>query len=93
MADAVTASAGIIRVAGSPRSCRSAVGAVDSRQLDIHQDQVGVSLVREPDTLFPRLGLNDLVALERQYVPHELAVLLVVLDDEDSLTRHDAPGA
>jgi hypothetical protein len=35
----------------------------------------------------------DLVALERQYVPHELAALVVVLDDEDQLTRHGAPEA
>jgi hypothetical protein len=50
-----------------------------------------MSLLGETDALFPGLGLNDLVALERQHVPDELAVLVVVLDDEDELIRHDAP--
>jgi hypothetical protein len=41
------------------------------------------SLEGQPDTLFPSLGLDDLVALERQHVPDELEVLVVVLDDQD----------
>jgi hypothetical protein len=47
----------------------------------------------ETDALFPRLGLDDLVPLERQHVPDELAVLVVVLDDEDQFIRHDVPGS
>jgi hypothetical protein len=39
---------------------------------------------------FPSLGLDDLVALERQEVPDELLTLAVVLDDEDHLIRHGA---
>jgi hypothetical protein len=42
-----------------------------------------MSLLRETDALFPGLGLDDLVALERQHVPDKLADLVVVLDDED----------
>jgi len=81
---------GIPRVAGSARSRRSA--SIPSIP-DIHQDQARVSLVGEADALFPRLGLDDLVALERQHVPDELAILVVVLDDEDQLIRHGVPGS
>jgi hypothetical protein len=45
------------------------------------------------DARFPRLGLDDRVALEPQHVPDELAILVVVLDDEDQLIRHAAPGS
>ena len=68
-------------------------GAVDPRQLDIHQDQVGVQLVREPDALFTGRRLGQAIPLELQNVPHGLAVLVVVLDDEDQFIRHAAPGA
>jgi hypothetical protein len=50
-----------------------------------------VQLVREPDALFT--GLGQALPLELQDVPHELAVLVVVLDDEDQLIRHGAPAA
>jgi hypothetical protein len=84
---------------GNPSSAR--LGSQLSKRLDpvdpgepnIHQDQAWVSRLGEADALFPRLGLDDLVALERQHVPDELAVLVVVLDDEDQLIRHDAPGS
>jgi hypothetical protein len=36
-----------------------------------------MSLLGETDARFPRLGLDDLVALERQHVPDELAVPVV----------------
>ena len=52
-----------------------------------------MALLGETDALFPRLGLDDLVPLERQHVPDELAVLVVVLDDEDQLIGHGAPGS
>ena len=66
---------------------------VDPGEPNVHQDQTRTSLVGEADALFPRLGLDDLVALERQQVPDELAVLVVVLNDEDQLIRHGAPGS
>ena len=52
-----------------------------------------MALLGETDALFTRLGLDDLVALERQHVPDELAVLVVVLDDENQFIRHSAPGS
>ena len=52
-----------------------------------------MSLLGEADTLFPRLGLDDLVTFERQHVADELAVLVVVLDHENQLIRHGAPGS
>jgi hypothetical protein len=52
-----------------------------------------MAILGEADTLFARLGLDDLVSLERQQVPDELAALVVVLDDEDQLIRHGAPEA
>ena len=64
---------------------------VDPGKPNVHQDQARMSLLGEADALFPRLGLDDLVALERQYVTDELAVLVVILDDEDQLIRHGAP--
>jgi hypothetical protein len=82
---------------GNPSSSR--LGSQPSERLDpidlgepnVHQDQARVSLLGEADALFPRLGLDDLVALERQRVPDELAILVVVLDHEDQLIRHSAP--
>ena len=48
---------------------------------------------RQPDALFAGFGLREAIPLELQHVPHELAVLVVVLDEEDQLTRHGAPEA
>ena len=66
---------------------------VDPGEPNVHQDQARVSLLGEADALFPRLGLDDLVALERQHVSDKLAVLVVVLHDEDQFIRHGAPGS
>jgi len=66
---------------------------VDPGEPNVHQDQARTSLLGEADALFPRLGLDDLVALERQHVPDELAVFVVVLHDQDQLIRHGAPGS
>ena len=55
--------------------------------------KTATTMYREMDALFPRLRLDDLVALERQHVPNELAVLVVVLHHENQLIRHDTPGS
>ena len=67
--------------------------SVDPGQSNVHQDQARAALLGETDTLFPRLGLNDRVALDRQHVPDELAAHIVVFDDKDQLIPHGAPGA
>jgi hypothetical protein len=46
----------------------------------------------EADPLFPRLGLDDLIALDRQKVSDKLAALVVILGDQDQLTRHGPPA-
>ena len=38
---------------------------------------------RQPDALFAGFGLRETIPLEVQHVAHELAVLVVVLDDEE----------
>ena len=50
-------------------------------------------LLGETNAFFPGLGLDDLVTFERQHVPDELAVLVVILDDENQFIRHGAPGS
>ena len=52
-----------------------------------------MALLGETDALFPRLRLDDFVTLERQHVSNELAILVIVLDDEDQFIRHSAPGS
>jgi hypothetical protein len=54
--------------------------AVDARQLNVHQDQRRLSLVGETDALFTGLGLDGLVSLDLERVPHQLQVLGVVLN-------------
>ena len=66
---------------------------VDAGESNVHQDQARAALLGEAHTLFSRLGFYDLVALERQQIPDELSTLAVVLDDEDHLSRHGAPGS
>ena len=75
------------------RNSVSLVALTRNGEPNVHQDQARVSLLGEADALFPRLGLDDLVALERQHVSDKLAVLVVVLHDEDQFIRHGAPGS
>ena len=66
--------------------------AVDDGQLDVHQDQVGLLLLRQLDALLAVDGLDQLVAGAGQQVAQDGAVVLLVLDDEDALA-HAAPRA
>ena len=83
MTEPMTAITGIASVAASARMLPQRLDAVDARQLDVHQDQVGLALLREPHAVLAGLGLERRVALELQHVAHQLQVLLVVFDDQD----------
>src|SRR6266404_464587 len=67
--------------------------SVNPRQPNVHQDQAWAPLSGKLDALFARLGLDGGVALERQHVPDELPVLVVVLDDQDQLAGHGLTGS
>ena len=53
----------------------------------------GCEGLRGADALFTGLGLDGLVPLDLERVPHELQVLGVVFDNEVSSFRHGAPVA
>src|SRR4030095_14445405 len=63
----------------------------DAGELDVHQDERRMSLVREAHALFAGLGLDGLIPLDLQRIAAQLQVLGVVFDDENELIRHDAP--
>src|SRR5229473_931448 len=56
---------------------------VNPRKPNVHQNQPRTPLSGKLDALFARLGLDDPIPFERQHVPDELPVLVVVLDDQD----------
>src|SRR5207342_2075721 len=64
------------------------LGAVDPRELQVHQDEVGSELGREPDAVLARGRLDHLVAGIGQHVANQLEVLGVVLDHEDAALAH-----
>src|SRR3984957_7165675 len=59
--------------------------ARDFRQLDVHQDQVGMMLARDVERLHAILGLQDVVAMGVQQIVEELHVELIVLHDQYGL--------
>src|SRR5258705_30286 len=65
---------------------------VHAWQLDIHEDDGGRRHLGQPDPLLRVVGLDRPVAVELEDVALQLAVLLVVLDDEDQLARHQRKG-
>jgi hypothetical protein len=89
----VTAITGIARVRASARRCCSAFDPVHPRQLDIHEDQGGRRRLGQAEPILSRLGLHRAVAVKLEDVTFQLPVLLVVLDDEDQLTRHERPAS
>src|SRR5215831_10277856 len=76
----------------SPQLMQS-VDAANARQLDVHQNERRVLLMSKAHTLFTGLGLDGLVSLDLERVPHELQVLGVVFDNEVSSFRLGAPVA
>src|SRR5262245_35372495 len=69
------------------------LNAVDAGQLDVHQDERLMPLSCEAHALFAGLGLEGLIALDLEYVPHQLQALGIVFHDQDQLIRHGAPAA
>src|SRR5216683_5516496 len=65
---------------------------VHPRQLDIHKDEGGRRHLGQSDPLLRVVGLDRPVAVELEDVALQLAVLFVVLDDEDQFARHQHRG-
>src|SRR6185437_9917335 len=65
--------------------------ARDFRQLDVHQDQVGMMLARDVERFHAVLGLKNAVAMRVQKIVEELHVELIVLHDQNGpgLGVHD----
>src|SRR6185437_2316799 len=57
----------------------------DLRQLDIHEDEVGLVLAREVERFDAVARADRLVAVRLQQVMEELHVELVILDNQDGL--------
>ena len=56
--------------------------AVDLRQLDVHEHHDGLHLLRRRDAVLAIFQLDDFVAAEFEHGANELAVALVVLDQQ-----------
>src|SRR5262249_12760401 len=61
--------------------------AVDHRELDVHEDEVGLVLRRHGDALLAGHGLDHLVAGAGQEIADDGSVVLGVLDHEDALAH------
>jgi len=66
---------------------------VNPREPNVHQDQARAPFLGQPDALFARLALDDLIPFEGQHVPDELPVLVVVLDDQDARADQGRTGS
>ena len=64
--------------------------AIDVRQLDVHEHEIGRMLDGKRDRLLPGGRLQGAVALREQDVTKQLHVLAVVLHDEDLRARRHA---
>src|SRR5207247_457535 len=82
-ADAAAAAA---RAAGAAR--RGRFEPVQAGKVEVHQDQRGTELAGEAETVLRRLALRRPVARDLEDVADQLAVLVVVLDDQDQLAGH-----
>ncbi len=61
---------------------------VHSRELDVHQDQGRLLLRGHAQTVLRVLRFDDPVPGRLEHVADEHPVVVVVLDEEDQLTRH-----
>src|SRR5687767_4601966 len=66
--------------------------AVEARELDVHEDQVGTLLLRRRHALLPRGRLDRLQATARQQQPEDAPVLLVVVDRQHPLLHGLSAG-
>ena len=67
--------------------------AVDARQHQVEDDEVGAPVEGRPEPLVARRGRQDAVAAEAEVHREPLAERAVVLDDEDRLAAPGALGA
>ena len=67
--------------------------AVDAGQMDVHEDQRRSLLLREAHAVLAGLRLDHAVPFVDQHVARQLAALVVVLDEDDQLAGHGAPGS
>src|SRR5262245_14067251 len=63
--------------------------AINDRQLNIHEDQIGPLLCDSLQRLLAVFGLGDLIISGSQHIADDLAIIRLVLDDQNTL----APGA
>src|SRR5271154_2646182 len=70
---------------GDRANAPSCFVTVDDRQLDIHQNQVGLLALRQRYALGAVHRLDQLVTDARQKIADDLAIILGVLDNQDAL--------
>ena len=67
--------------------------AVEQRQLDVHQDEVGLLPRRRRQRRLAVMRLDHLVAGRAQQIAQDLPVVLVVLDHQNALASCVCPPA
>src|SRR6185503_19845955 len=68
--------------------------AVETGQLNVHEDQPRPHGLRDAERLLAVAGGPDVEALALEREPRDLEVLLVIVDDQDGTERHGrAPAA
>src|SRR5215510_2804045 len=63
----------------------SGLEAIDSRQLNVHQDKIRLFVLRQPHGIFSVEGLDQIVTRPAQDIAQYRTVVLLVLDDENAL--------
>src|SRR5262249_29473377 len=61
--------------------------AIDSRQLNIHQDEIRLFALRQPNSILSVEGLDQIVTRPAQDIAHYCTVVLLVLDDENAFSQ------
>ena len=61
--------------------------AVETRELDVHEDQVRALLLCRRNPFLPRHGLDHVDAGAGEKEAQDAPVFLVILDDQDSLVH------
>ncbi len=61
--------------------------------MDVHEDQRRPLLLRETHAVLAALRLDHAVSFVDEHVARQLAVLVVVLDEDDQLAGHGLTGS